>query len=122
MDSKLSQPERYLLIEQSFTTFRTLIRVAGFVGGVYFLTAFAGQSTSVIVEATLSILADFKFMVSLTLAGSAAIWAIVERSLRHRKVKYLQERIRQLETSIDPKRTSSGLTTKGKTNPKDIKS
>jgi hypothetical protein len=117
----LSRAERSLIVEQSFTTARTVIRTVGWVGAAYTLTFFAGQSTSVAVNATLSLLADLKFVLSLTLAGGTVAWAMIERSLRHRKVSYLQNRIRELETSIDRKRTSSGLTAKGKTNPKDIK-
>jgi hypothetical protein len=67
----------------------------------------------------LSFLADIKFAVAVTLAGVAAAWAGLERWLRHRKVESIQDRIRELELTIDPHRTSSGLTPKGKTNPKD---
>jgi len=83
------------------------------------LSDFAGQVTSVTLTAALSVIADVKLAVSLALAGGAAIWGLIERKLRHRKVEYLQARIRDLETARDPKRSSSGLTPKGQTHPRD---
>jgi hypothetical protein len=80
---------------------------------------FAGRVTSVNVSAALSLIADLKFVATLTLAGGAGSWAFIERKLRHRKVDYLQERIRDLETRRDPQRSSSGLMTTGQTNPQD---
>jgi len=113
------------LAEQIFVTARTIIRTAGWLVAIYFakeaLVAYAGQSTNVTVNAAFSFLADMKFTFTLTLAGATTAWAAVERSLRHHKVEYLQARIKELELKIDPKRSSSGLTQKGKTNPKDKK-
>jgi hypothetical protein len=118
-------PQAVERIEQTFTTMRTGIRTIGWCFGAYVASqaviAMAGQTTNVIVSATLSFLADLKFVISIALTGAAVAWAAVERSLRHRKVENLQARIKSLETSIDASRTSSGLTPKGKTNPKDIK-
>jgi hypothetical protein len=111
--------------EQLFATWRTAIRTGGWCFTAYMaaeaITALAGQSTNVAVTATLSLLADLKFVLSITLAGAATAWALAERNLRHRKVEQMQGRIRALETACDPGRTSSELTPKGKTNPKDIK-
>ena len=83
------------------------------------ISALAGQETHVLVETALSVFAEFDLAISIALTGLAAAWAVLERSLRHRKVEYLQDRIRMLETSIDPRRSTSNLTTKGKTNPED---
>ena len=114
------------LVEQLFVTGRTVIRTAGWLVGAYFakdaIVALAGQSTNVTVNAAFSLLADMKFTFTLTLAGASTAWAIIERSLRHHKVEYLQDRIKKFEHMLDPKRSSSGLTPKGKTNPKDKKS
>ena len=111
-------------LSQIFSTIRTSIRTVGWVFGAYFarqaIASLSGETTNLSVNGTLSLLADFKFVVSIALTGAAFAWAAVERSLRHRKVEALQGRIKHLETAIDPKRTSSGLTAKGKTNPKDI--
>ncbi len=50
---------------------------------------------------------------------ATVLWAIAERWFRHYKTSYMQTRITELEKRIDPRRTSSQLTQKGKTNPKD---
>lgn len=113
------------IVDQRFTTYRTVIRTIGWCFALFMakeaLVSLAGQTTNLVVSATLSVLADFKFVISITLAGSCAAWALVERALRHRKVEKLAGRIRELETAMDPKRSSSNLTPKGKTNPKDKK-
>ena len=112
-----------LRIAERYALGRTLIRWVGVVGIVWLMqqaaTNLAGQATSVTLTAALSIIADIKFVVSLALAGGAGMWAFIERKLRHRKVEYLQARIRDLETERDPKRSSSGLMPTGQTNPRD---
>lgn len=47
------------------------------------------------------------------------LWAILERRLRQSKTVTLTERIAELETRLNPNRTSSGLTPQGLTHPKD---
>jgi hypothetical protein len=47
------------------------------------------------------------------LAVLTSAWAIAERALRRQKTEYLSGRIAQLETAIDPGRTSSGLAKTG---------
>jgi hypothetical protein len=79
----------------------------------------AGRETSVTVATALSLVGDLRVGVSVTLAGCTGIWALVERRLRHRKTEALQNRIIDLEKRIDPRRSSSGLTPIGKTNPRD---
>ena len=107
--------------EQRYRTLRTAIKASGWVLGVwmlgYVIQPLAGQETAV--SLAISLLADLKFVVTITLAGAAAAWAVVERMLRYRKTEYLQNRIRDLEMELDPSRSSSGLTPKGKTNPRD---
>jgi hypothetical protein len=76
----------------------------------------AGRSGSSLL---LSVLAEMKVAFWVSLAGAACAWGFVERRLRHRKVEQLQGRIKQLETMIDPDRSTSGLTPAGRTNPLD---
>jgi hypothetical protein len=116
---------RTFATDQLYRTIRTLIRSATvatiFYWGFQCLQVLAGQDTklSIAVSLVFSALADIKFAAALTMAGSTTAWAIMERTLRHRKVDSMQGRIRQLEQMIDPNRTSSGLTTQGKTHPRD---
>jgi hypothetical protein len=108
--------ERYALAR---TAFRALCGI-----GIAWLAReaiadLAGRETSVTVATALSVVGELKVTIAITLAGGAAIWAVVERALRHRKTEALQTRIIDLEKSIDPRRSSSGLTPKGQTNPHD---
>jgi hypothetical protein len=111
-------------VDQRYRTYRTAIRTIGWIAAAFiFLKVvheLAGRTTEVSVSTIVSILADIKFAVAITFAGGATIWALVERALRHRKVETMQGRIRQLEQTIDPNRTSSGLTPQGRTNPGDL--
>jgi len=108
-------------MELWFGIFSTLIKTVGVVAAIYFaqflVAPFAGKDT--LLALNVALLGDFKFVFSLGLTGAASVWAVVERGLRHRKVEYLQGRIKELETKLDPERSSSKLTTKGKTNPGD---
>ena len=110
-------------IEERYRTVRTLVKAVSWVGAVYLareiVQVLAGETTRLVFE--LSVLADVRFALTLTLAGAATTWAIVERVVRHRKVEQMSGRIKELETRLDPSRSSSGLTPKGKTNPKDKK-
>ena len=51
--------------------------------------------------------------------GLTAIWAMLERVLRTKKVPWLSRRVKELEHRLDPNRTSSGLTETGQTNKED---
>lgn len=112
-------------VREKYRTFRTGIRVLGGVFIAYFgfhaLQAMAGQNTSISIALSLIFTAVskleyvFAFGLMVLLAG----WALAERLLRYRKVKYLQGRIKNLEIGIDPERSSSNLTIEGKTNPQD---
>jgi hypothetical protein len=108
-------------VDARYSTARTAIRwffavlIVGAIG--WALQPFAGKNTAV--TFFLSFVADLKFVFSVTVALGAAGWALIERGLRYHKTKYLQDRIKKLETEIDPQRSTSGLTRTGRTNPKD---
>jgi hypothetical protein len=108
--------ERYALA-------RTGFRVVGVIGIAALARAaigdLAGQETSLTVSTALSVVGNLKIAFSITLAGSAAAWALIERTLRRRKTETLQNRIISLEKELDPRRSSSSLTSTGKTNPRD---
>jgi hypothetical protein len=112
-------------IREKYRTFRTGIHVLGWVLVAYFgfhaLQAMADQNTSISVALSLvfAAAAELKVVLLFSFAGVSIVWAIAERQLRYRKVEFLQKRIKALEISIDPRRTSSQLTIEGKTNPED---
>ena len=124
-DDLLSKRDRGIAtrerIIQRYQLGRTVVRTCGAVAIAYFakdfLVAIAGKET--IFALKLSFFAHMKFFISIGLTGCACAWALAERWLRHRKVKTMQTRIIELKSTIDPKRTSSGLTPTGRTNPKD---
>ena len=105
----------------AFSFAKTFVRCATVPLVAYILrdtiTQFAGRDTLLALH--LAFLGDVKFALSLSLAGSAAAWALLERWLRHRKTSKLQSRIIALEKRLDPKRSSSHLTVEGRTNPLD---
>jgi hypothetical protein len=99
----------------------TVVKTAGAVLAVYYgreiIISLAGRETYLALK--IAFLGDFKIEIAFALAGFSGLWAVGERILRHRKIEALQARIKQLETQIDEKRSSSKLTPKGKTNPMD---
>jgi len=125
MDRKLTSHDAASVererISQRYALGRTFFRMLAVVGVAYFakdmIVSLAGQNTFVALK--LAFLADFKVALSVVMTGVATFWAFLERWLRHRKVEYLQGRIKELESSIDPNRTTSGSTPAGKTHPKD---
>jgi hypothetical protein len=80
----------------------------------------AGQETSVLISLLIDVFADLKFVFALSVSGVSVAWAMTERIIRKKTVKRLHSRIKKLEIHIDPKRTSSGLTDEGDTNPDDM--
>jgi hypothetical protein len=114
-------------IDEQYSTARTGLRCLAWAFGAYVafgaIGQFAGRSTDVDLALSLvmAALVEVKLMVFIALTGTACAWAVVERTLRHRTVKRLQGRIRELETTIDPARSTSKLTPEGKTNPADRK-
>src|ERR1700730_2005986 len=119
--------ERVTLIrvDQRYRTARTGLRVlfGGFAVWCLYhaIDSIAGKTTAFQAAFTVgfSFLWDIRFVIAFSLAGSTAAWAIAERWLRQRKVNYLQGRINELELKVVSGRTTSGLTTKGRTNPRD---
>lgn len=110
---------------QIYSTIRTAIRTVGVVVIFYFLFQcvgeFAGTSTDLAVAGSfvLAALINLKFAFAIALTGLACAWGAVERYLRQRQINQFSSRIRELETTIDPNRSSSQLTPWGGTNPQD---
>ncbi len=110
-------------IDQRYRSFRSVVKTGGVVACVWFafqaVGKLAGERTDVVVETALSVVGSADLALSVSLTGVVAAWAVAERWLRQRAVQRLEGRIRELETQIDPSRSSSMLTARGKTNPKD---
>jgi hypothetical protein len=110
-------------IEEIAKTARTAIRVVGWCFAAlalyWIVDALAGRTTSLFVRVVLNVLFDIRFVLLLGTTAAAVVWAIVERKLRQRTILRMHPRIKQLETMIDPGRTTSNLTPKGETNPMD---
>jgi hypothetical protein len=108
-------------VDQLYGTIRTAIRYGAVAFGCWCLylaiDSIAGKTTAFTMA--LSILLDVRLVFAFSVAGLSTIWAVAERKLRQRKVKYMQGRVRELELKIDPKRTTSGLTEHGRTHPRD---
>jgi hypothetical protein len=81
------------------------------------IDSIAGKTTAFTMA--LSVLWDVRLVFAFSIAGLTSLWAVAERKLRQRKVAYMQGRVRELEQKIDPNRSTSGLTEKGRTHPRD---
>jgi hypothetical protein len=73
-----------LRIVERYRLARTAVK-ASCVFGLFWLmeqaaVTFAGQTTTVAITAALSVVADLKFVLSLSIAGLTTIWALTERS------------------------------------------
>jgi hypothetical protein len=116
-------PIRLKLIDEWFRTGRLFLKLAASICLAWVakeaVVALAGHTTSVLVQMGLQIFADLRVVFSVALAGSCAAWAIVERKIRQKSLEQMHKRVKELELAIDPHRSSSTLTTKGKTNPRD---
>ena len=87
--------------------------------GYLSIASLAGQNT--LADIGINLLSNIK--VSVALAGAAGVGGLIygerQRKLRKNTVERLQGRIRELETEIDPNRSSSNLTHRGDTRPED---
>jgi len=81
--------------------------------------ALAGRTTSVYFDALLSLTAEFRVTILVTLTVAATVWALIERYFRQRMIARMSNRNVKLEAQRDPGRSTSGLTPHGKTNPRD---
>ena len=113
-----------IVVLKGYPVLEKLIFWGAIVAIVYFLSPFlmalAGEKTS----------ADFQvellwgkrlihWPLSILIGGSGLIYGLRQRSLRRKTIELLEEQSRKFEESVDPGRTSSGLTKKGDTSPKD---
>lgn len=117
---------RSLEIHEKYKTTRTLLKCAltafAFWMAKDCIVALAGHNTTVIANILVAVVGDFRLELAVVLTGFASLWALIERVIRQQTVKRLHRRISELELTLDPNRTTSHLTKKGQTNPRDRKS
>lgn len=121
--TKKSPPYRVVIWLKALDVVRDLIRAATWIGCAYY----AVQGVSVLADKNTQASFLVAFLTSKEndyglpwiIAGFMVLLAFAERRLRYRKTEYFQERIKELERQIDPKRSSSGLAPTGETNMKD---
>lgn len=114
---------RSKLIDAVAGTLQVAIRYGVFLLVAYFIylsvNRLAGRYT--VADIGLRLLANLR--ISETLGWSTGLGGILygwrQRKLRRDKTEYLQNRIKELESMLDPKRSSSRLTPRGTTNPED---
>lgn len=94
-----------------------LFAVAWFTRDV--LIAYAGQTTNA--NIVVRLLADLRVAVLLpwAVAAGGVVYGVRQKHLKEQAIERLTKRPHELERVIDPNRTSSGLTLRGRTNPED---
>ena len=83
------------------------------------LATYAGKSTLALVA--ISFVTDFKVdrWLAYAVGGSGVLYGVRQKRLRQKNIERLTDRPQGLERRLDPKRTSSGLTSRGTTQPGD---
>jgi hypothetical protein len=125
--ARLSTDQRFRLISQGIDGFVAIVRTVIWAGlgafSVYFahavLIEYAGKST--LADLAFRLVVDLRLDVALAyMFGAGGVgYALYERRLRRRNIARLTARNQELELRIDPERSSSGLTPRGTTHPKD---
>lgn len=87
--------------------------------GYLTIDSLAGQATAA--DIGIKLFSNIRISTALAwlLAGSGVFYGTMQRKLKGDTVERLQARIQELEKQRDPNRTSSDLTTRGETHPKD---
>jgi hypothetical protein len=108
-------------LELAGTIAKVAIPAAAAVAIAWFVTGsidrLAGKLT--IADIAVKFLVDWKITLAYGATAAASSWALLERRLKGGVIKRLSVRVVELETRIDPGRTSSGLTEHGTTSPGD---
>ena len=104
-------------VANTVTKWGALVLIAFF--GYRAVDVLAGQET--LADIGIRFLADIRVSTAVGwLSGLLGVgYGIRQRALRYNTIERLQTRIRELESAIDPKRSSSKLTTRGQTRPED---
>jgi hypothetical protein len=83
------------------------------------ISALAGKTT--LANILIKVLSNLSInnALCLLLAGGGVAYGLGERKVRQKAIQHIQPRNQELEKKLDPNRTSSELTPRGETNPRD---
>ena len=116
---------KYIRIEGVTSVLNNLIRWGGLTAIAYFayrsIDTLAGRTTLADMGVSVSFFTGARIadLMAWVLAVVGVGYGLAQRSLRGRTVARQEGRVIALETKIDPERTSSRLTRRGKTRPED---
>jgi hypothetical protein len=114
--------DRVSVILINLTKWAAWVWIASFVPAT--VEHLAGERTDAKISVLISFLADTgegKLVVlSFGIGVMGVFYGIRERHLHHRAIRSFQKQIREMQTIIDPQRSSSGLGPEGDSNPDDI--
>ncbi len=115
---------RFVKVVDSVTALGSaLICYSAFVLCFYFMyrtaATLAGKTTTANIGLGMFGALRIDALVGYTVGVLGTIYGLRQQKLRRDKTEYLQGRIKKLEMQSDPKRSSSKLTPRGTTNPKD---
>jgi hypothetical protein len=123
LQAELSVRNRAQLSSDAAGIVNNLIRWGGLVAIAYIIYLsvgkLAGQATTASIG--LNLLGDLRLSdaFAVIFAGGGIGYGARQKHLRHTTVERLQGRLKELEAHIDAGRSSSHLTTRGETNPRD---
>lgn len=108
------------LRNNTVTIGQTLIKWAGIVCCFKYISvaisALAGKETSANLVLDILASASFSVSVSIVFGLGGVAYGLSQRSLRIRNILRLSGRVAELEAQIDPGRSSSGISSDGRTN------
>lgn len=114
---------RFKLVDATASTIQRLIPWTALVLIAYFFHSSVGQlaGKTTMADIGLNILGDIRINEALAwaIAGGSGYLAYKERKLKENTIERLTAQTKKYEQALDPRRSSSRLTSRGKTRPED---
>ena len=114
---------RFLTVEKWFSLATHVIKWAGIVSVVYFISSavsdLAGKTTLANIVVQVLQAGSVREVVSYAIAGGGITYGLLERRLRKSEIRHLGQQKKELESALDPNRSTSQLTESGETRPED---
>ena len=118
-NAEMTKDERIYLISRGFELIKILINSFVYVAGFYFgylsVQELSGKSTSATFAFSYFFSSDNDYAAPWVIAVLSFGYASWQRKLRLKKTEEMQGYIKELETRLDPNRSSSGLMPDGQT-------